>query len=86
MNIRIYSTPSDARRRVHLLAERLYVKLQILGTRQVRLHRGMLLTYPFPARRGYGTRGLLVGIYTINTRLEWIEEDLLQILPGENHA
>ncbi|WP_124570195.1 hypothetical protein [Burkholderia sp. Bp8984] len=59
-----------------LLAERIYMKLQILGTRQVRLHRGMLLTYPYPARRGYGTRGLMIGIYTIDTRLEWIEEDV----------
>lgn len=88
MNTRIHrtlsSTTSDQRAR--LLAERIYVKLQILGTRQVRFHCGMLLTYPFPARRGYGTRGLLVGIYTINTRLEWIEEDLLQLLPGGHHA
>ncbi|AJY23166.1 hypothetical protein CH72_640 [Burkholderia ambifaria AMMD] len=30
----------------------------------------MLLTYPYPAPRGYGTRGLFVGIYTINTHLD----------------
>lgn len=47
-----------------------------------RLHRGMLLTYPYPAPRGYGTRGLFVGIYTINTRLEWIEEDILAMFEG----
>lgn len=73
MNTRIHRAQSV---NVHLMAERIYVKLQVLGTRQVRLHRGMLLTYPYPARRGYGTRGLLVGIYTLATRLEWIEEDI----------
>lgn len=69
--------------RARAAAERIYVKLQTLGTRQVRLHDGMLLTYPYPARRGYGTRGVLVGIYTLATRLEWIEEDVAQLLPGD---
>lgn len=69
--------------RARLAAERIYVKLQTLGTRQVRFHDGMLLTYPYPARRGYGTRGMLVGIYTLATRLEWIEEDVSQLLSGE---
>lgn len=88
MNSRIHRalTGSGPAQKAQLLAERIYMKLQTLGTRQVRLHRGMLLTYPHPAPRGYGTRGLLVGIYTLATRLEWIEEDVLQALEGEPHA
>lgn len=88
MNSRIHRAFSEDTEaiRARVAAERIYVKLQILGTRQVRLHRGMLLTYPYPARRGYGTRGVLVGIYTLATRLEWIEEDLAQLLSGDNHA
>lgn len=79
-------TGSAPAQKAHMLAERIYMKLQTLGTRQVRLHRGMLLTYPHPAPRGYGTRGLLVGIYTLQTRLEWIEEDVVQALSGEAYA
>ncbi|OXJ00808.1 MULTISPECIES: hypothetical protein [Burkholderia] len=88
MNSRIHSTLSlgAPSQRARVLAERIYIKLQILGTRQVRLHRGMLLTYPYPAPRGYGTRGLFVGIYTINTRLEWIEEDVLALLDGDRNS
>lgn len=77
MNNRINSEPATKYR---MLAQKLYMKLQMLGTRQVRLHRGMLLTYPYPAPRGYGTRGLFVGIYTINSRLEWIEEDVSALM------
>jgi hypothetical protein len=70
--------------KVHEMAERLHQKLQAMGTRQVRWYRGMLLTYPFPARRGYGTRGALVGIYTASAQLEWIEEDLTRLLSDSN--
>lgn len=73
--------------RVRLAAERIYMKVQTLGTRQVRFHQGMLLTYPYPARRGYGTRGRLVGVYSIATRLEWIEGDVMQAISSEvSHA
>ena len=58
------------------LAERIYRKVQAMGGRQVRLWRGMLLTYPTRCRRGYGTRGELVGVYDITTHLEWIESDI----------
>jgi hypothetical protein len=78
--VRCVSSAGAPGQRARALAERVYVKLQILGTRQVRLHRGMLLTYPYPVRNGYGVRGVFVGVYTINTRLEWIEEDLSALL------
>lgn len=61
-------------------ARRIFEKVRRLGTRQVRFHDGMLLTYPYPAARGYGTRGLLIGIYSPEARPEWIEHDLLAVL------
>lgn len=66
--------------KTRMRAERIYMTVQTRGVRQVRLYRDWLLTYPWPAKRGYGVRGVLVGIYTLTTRLEWIEEDLLQFL------
>lgn len=88
MSTRVHLSPyqSNPVRKARRMAERIYMKLQVLGTRQVRLHRGMLLTYPYPARRGYGTRGLLVGIYTIATQLEWIEADVLSIMSDTKHS
>lgn len=62
------------------LAERIYRKVHAAGGRQVRLWRGMLLTYPTRVRRGYGTRGELVGVYDITAHLEWIEADVKQAL------
>jgi hypothetical protein len=53
-----------------------------MGARQVRFYRGKLLSYPVKVRRGYGVRGVLVGIYTPDARMEWIEEDILQFLNG----
>lgn len=50
------------------------------GARQVRFYRGMFLTYPFPARRGYGVRGTLVGIYDRTAQVTWIEADVRLIL------
>jgi hypothetical protein len=68
--------------KARLLAEHVYrtLQIQIVGERQVRIFQGRLRTYPFPAPRGYGTRGVLVGIYTLATRLEWIEEDFLHAM------
>ena len=73
----------DPRKRAHALALRLHARLQTFGTRQVRFYAGKFLTYPFPAPRGYGTRGLFVGIYSASVAPEWLEEDLLRILLGE---
>lgn len=71
---------SDPLQRAHLLAERVCLKVAESGPCQVRFYQGMLLTYPYPARRGYGTRGVLVGIYTVNARLEWLLDDVMQVL------
>ena len=43
---------------------------------QVRQVGRWLLTYPYPARRGYGTRGLLIAVYRGSVPPEWIEADL----------
>lgn len=74
---------NDLKQRARQIAERIHTKLQMLGPRQVRFYRGMMLTYPYPAEPGYGVHGVLVGIYTIDTRLEWIEEDVSEFLMGE---
>lgn len=68
-----------------ILAERIYRKVHAMGPRQVRLHRGMLLTYPFPSPRGYGTRGVFIGVYDLTTRLEWIMDDILNALSDSKH-
>lgn len=72
--------PDSPEVRARLTAERIFILVQTTGPRQVRWHRGQTLTFPHPCPRGYGTRGEFVGIYTINTRLEWIEEDLREVL------
>lgn len=72
--------PDSPAVRARLTAERIYMLVQKGGARQVRWHRQQMLTFPHPTPRGYGARGLFVGIYTINTRLEWIEEDIFEVL------
>ena len=57
-------------------AVRIALKLHQKGTLQVRFWNGMFLTYPFPVPRGYGTRGVLVGIYTTQTPVDWIAQDI----------
>lgn len=44
---------------------------------QVRCYRGRILTYRYPAPRGYGIRGELIAIYDSSAELEWIEADLI---------
>ena len=61
-------------------AKRIADRLSQRGILQVRIYRGWILTYPFPARRGYGTRGQLVGIYTSKTPVSWILDDLRTVL------
>lgn len=66
--------------RARLIARRVRQKARETGARQVRFYRGMFLTYPYPARGGYGTRGTLVGIYDGAARIKWIEADVRQFL------
>jgi len=46
---------------------------------QVRLLDSRVLTYKFPAPRGYGIRGVLVGVYGVGAMAEWIKEDLVSL-------
>ncbi|MCA8018090.1 hypothetical protein [Burkholderia metallica] len=83
MNARVHRAFANDEpvQKARAMSERIYRTVQMLGARQVRVHpRGWIVTYPYPAPRGYGTRGLFVGIYTLSTRLEWIEEDILALL------
>lgn len=52
--------------------------LQSSGQLQVRWHKGRLLTYCYPAPRGHGVRGELVGVYAATAKREWIESDLVE--------
>jgi hypothetical protein len=66
--------------KARLIARRVHRKIREAGARQLRYHDGMFLTYPYPAKRGYGTRGALVGIYDSSSRIKWIEADIRQLL------
>lgn len=61
------------------ISERVMARIRLLGVRQVRFWHGMLLTYPMPAPRGYGTRGLLIGVYSPNTPPEYLADDLIDV-------
>lgn len=61
-------------------AEKIMQRFQKIGTLQLRLWQGMFLTYPYPAKRGYGTRGELLGVYSAETTIEWLEEDIIAVL------
>jgi hypothetical protein len=54
-------------------------KLQSDGPLQVRWEHELLVTAPFPAPETHkrGVFGVLIGIYTPNARLEWIESDFI---------
>lgn len=60
-------------------AKQIHEKIALAGAQQVRLWHGMLLTYPYPARRGYGTRGEIIGVYRPGVVLQWILDDLLEL-------
>ncbi len=66
-------------------AQKIVLKIQKKGCLQVRFYRGMFLTYPYPCKRGYGTRGELVGVYQVNAQIEWVIEDILDYLV-KNHC
>lgn len=71
------------------LAHKRAVKVRALlvsGARQVRLFAGEMRTYPAIPPRGYGVHGELVGVYTSDARLEWIEDDLTVAMQGDKCA
>lgn len=66
--------------RVIRFCKRLFTEHKTKNHFQIRYWRGIFLSYPYPARPGYGTRGEFVGIYSIETPKEWIIDDLMSIL------
>ena len=59
----------------------IFEKVKRCGPQQVRwLHGVYVLTFRYPAPKGYGVRGELIAIYTADTKLEWIEADLVSLL------
>jgi len=55
-------------------------QIQLLGRVQVRYYNERLLSFPYPAARGHGTRGLLVGVYGKEAQPEWILEDINSLI------
>jgi hypothetical protein len=50
-------------------------------TLQVRVYKGRILSYHYPARRGYGVHGKLIAIYRPGAQADWIADDLLSLMP-----
>ena len=73
-------TRATRRRAAKRRALEILQKVREKGPQQVRLYRGWLLAFRFPAPRGYGVRGTPVGVYTPETKLKWIEDDLLSLI------
>jgi hypothetical protein len=67
-------------------AEQIMEKIQHAGPQQVRLDGERVLTFMADAPRGYGVRGILVGVYDAQARAEWICEDVLMIANGGERA
>ena len=67
-------------KRLHMRAVQIHGDLQAGVVLQVRFHLGRVLTYPYPAHRGYGTRGELIAVYSAGAAQEWIESDLIEFL------
>jgi hypothetical protein len=61
-------------------AEQIYADILRFGPRQVRICGAHILSYKYPAPRGYGVRGVLVGVYGKNTMVGWIVEDLVSLI------
>ena len=64
------------RRRV----EQILSDIQARGRLQVRLYQGHILSYKYPAPRGYGTRGVFVGVYAEGADAQWIMDDLVSLM------
>jgi len=61
-------------------AEQIYAEIFRDGPRQVRIDGQRILSYKWPAPRGYGVRGVLVGVYGRQSMIGWIVEDLVSLM------
>lgn len=57
-------------------AKRICAEIKRHGVRQVRLHGERVLSFKYPAPRGYGVRGKLLGVYDQRASLDGILDDL----------
>ena len=73
--------------RIECRASQISEKIESRGPQQVRVDQnGRILAYCYPARRGYGVRGMLVGVYDRQALRDWIRDDIAVFLSGRNHA
>ena len=61
-------------------AEQICLKILTHGQQQVRLDGVRILSFKWPAPRGYGVRGVLVGVYGIEANPGWIVDDLVSLI------
>lgn len=73
-------------RHIAVRAEQIVEKIQQSGPQQVRLDGDHVLTYMHPAPRGYGVRGVLVGVYATGAQPEWICDDVMSLIGGDRAA
>ena len=57
-------------------ADQIMQKILLFGPQQVRLDGEHVLTFVYPAPRGYGVRGVLVGVYDAQASMRGICEDI----------
>lgn len=78
---RFVDTPEPERmKRLALRADQIVEEIAHLGPRQVRLVGCRVLSYCYPAPRGYGVHGVLVGIYGNGVVAQWILDDLVSLI------
>lgn len=62
---------------LHWVAWKIHRRVERKGALQVRWYAGEFLTFIYPAPKGYGVRGEIIGIYNMSCDLQWIEDDLV---------
>lgn len=63
-------------------AEQIYGKIFEQGPQQVRIDGDRVLSFKYPAPRGYGVRGMLIGVYGKGVDFKWLLEDLMSFAPN----
>jgi hypothetical protein len=61
-------------------AEQIFAKILQHGAQQVRIDGSRVLSFKYPAPRGYGVRGILVGVYGKEVNVNWIRDDLVSLI------
>ena len=74
--------PQAYTQHISIRAGQIMNKILLFGPQQVRLDGERVLTFMYPAPRGYGVRGVLVGVYDAQAGVEGICEDIAFVADG----